>query len=338
MLRISPVLNNQLPFGLIRTAVQTAEEEGYPICWVTEGIGAEAPTLIAALAGSTSTIRLGTGILPVYTRTASLMVRLVLSMDQIMPGRFVLGLGAGHGPHLWKDDAIRLERPFHRLRDYVHVIRETLASGRLSYHGSVITVPDLHFPNSPMPDSPVPIYLAALGPRMGALAGEVADGVLFNAGTPDYLAEAIAGVRDAARRAGRDPSQVEMGAFITACTGPSGEEICRRSIALSYMSGTMPFYEKHLRACGFGEDMDKVIRALEDGGPEQAGRAVSDRLLDDLALFGDPAGWRDKLARLEKAGVTLVCPYIGLPDRQDFLIDGLRSMAVLGREPHPDVP
>ena len=69
--------------------------------------------------------------------------------------------------------------------------------------------------------------------------------------------------------------------------------------------------------------MDKVVRALEDGGPDEAGRAVSDRLLDDLALFGDPAGWRDKLAGLEKAGVTLVCPFIGLPDRQDFLINCL---------------
>ena len=86
MPRIGLGLNNQLPLDLLRAAVQAAEESGYETCWVTEGIGKEAPTILADLAGRTSTIRLGTGILTVYTRTASLIAHLVLSMDEIRRG------------------------------------------------------------------------------------------------------------------------------------------------------------------------------------------------------------------------------------------------------------
>ena len=127
MPRIGFGLNNQQPLSLMRNVVKVAEAEGFETCWVTEGIGAEAPTLIAALAGETSTLKFGTGILPVYNRTPSLLMQLVLSMDQIMEGRFILGLGAGHAPDLLKDHGVTLKRPLrvdpglreHRQRDPV---------------------------------------------------------------------------------------------------------------------------------------------------------------------------------------------------------------------------
>ena len=313
-MRIAPLINNQLPFSLIKEATQTAEELGYDTIWITEGIGAEATTIIAALAGSTSTIRIGTGILPVYTRTASLFARLVFSMDQIMEGRFILGLGAGHGPHLYRDDAVKLEKPFTRLRDYVHIIREATTKGQVSYEGRVASAPDLRFPYNPVPQHPVPIHLAALGPKMAALAGEIADGVLFNAGSPEFLAEAISGVKDAARRAGRDPSEIEVGALMNTCTGPRGEEICRRSLVTT-LTGDMPYYQKHYRSCGFGEDVDRVLATVKDGGPDKAASLISDRLVESLCLFGDPATWSASLGRMEKAGVDVVCPYIGIYER-----------------------
>ena len=326
MLPIAPVINNQLPFSLIREAAETAEQLGYDTFWVTEGFGAEAPTIIAALAEHTSTLKMGTAILPIYTRTASLLARLVFSMDQIMEGRFILGLGAGHGPHLWRDDAVVLEKPFARTRDYVHIIRESMAKGHVSYEGRVASAPNLRFPNNPVPKRPIPIYLAALGPKMAALAGEIADGVLFNAGTPDYLTEAISGLKDAARRAGRDPSEIQVGALMNACTAPNGEEICRRSMVTT-LTAEMPFYQKHFRASGFGEDVDRVIAAVKDGDPEKAARGISDRLVGDLCLFGDPATWSDTLGRMEKAGVDVVCPYIGIYERKEHLMSGIRQIA-----------
>ena len=283
MFRLGIGLNNQLPLDLLRDAVHVAEECDYDTCWVTEGIGKEAPTILADLAGRTSKIRLGTGILPVYTRTASLMAQLVLSMDEITQGRFVLGLGAGHGQDLWKEHGVSLKSPFQRLRDYVHIIRESVTHGKVSYEEGVAMAPNLEF-RIPLPDKPAPIYLAALMPKMARLAGEIADGVLFNMATPEYLSETIHGVKDAAIEAGRDPAQVDIAYLVLTGTGSSGEELCARMIA-RYLR--LPFYEKLLCQSGFAVDVNKVKMAMASGGARKAGLAVSERMLDALAIVGN---------------------------------------------------
>ena len=325
MVRIGFCFTQRLSVNTMRAGAQAAEAGGFDICWVPEGIGKEAPTVLSSLAGSTSTIRLGTGILTVYNRTPGLMVQLALSMREIMGGRFVLGLGAGHGPALWKDHGVNLERPFRRIRDYVHVIRRTLADGRLSYEGRDITVPELSFPD-PMPQGSTPIYLAALGPQMGALAGEIADGVLLNMGTPDFIAQSIAGLKDAARQAGRDPSSVEVVCQVYTGVGPSAERLARERIA-SNLSGPTPFYENIVRQSGFVEDADRAKAAYKEGGVEKAAAVISDRLVDEAALVGDPATWWDKAARLERSGVDVVCPFFLLPESQEDVVSAIRRMA-----------
>ena len=332
MSRIGLCLSPWAPLDTLRAALQTAEEAGYELCWVPEAsFSRETPIVLAHLAGCTSTIRLGTGILTVYTRTAGLMAQTALSMAELAEGRFILGLGAGHARYLWENHGVRLERPLQRLRDYVHIVREAMARGRLSFHGRDIAVPHLSFPpDYPMPREAVPIYLAVLGPQMAGLAGEIADGAIFNMAPTDYLAEAIRGLRDSARRAGRDPSQVDVTLLRNAAIGPSGEKLCREAIA-TYLSGEMPFYQNLLRYSGYGADVDRVEAAFKEGGPEKGGRVVSDELLEDLALLGNPATWWDKVAKLEKAGVDLVCPYPGGGleglDAKESILGAIRGFA-----------
>ena len=342
MQRIGMCLNNQQPLSLMRTVAQAAEAEGYEMFWVPEGIGAEAPTLIASLAGSTSTMKFGTGILPVYNRTPTLLMQLVLSMNQIMEGRFILGLGAGHAPDLWNHHGVKMERPFSRIRDCVHVVQETQRNnGRLSYEGRVVTVPNLHFtmpgqstspsqsPNTPMPKRPVPVYLAALGPKMAALAGEIADGVLYNMAPPEYLEESIRGVRDAARKAGRDPSKVDIQCLVNFGLGSSGEQFCRLRVARFLR---LPFYQKLLSGCGYAADVDRVVSAMgPDFDLDKGAAVVGDRILESLAIVGDPETWGDQLARRTRAGVDVLCPYpyahIPGASPEESILEDLRAMA-----------
>ena len=325
MSRIGLSLNNQIPPAIMQEAAQVAEGLGYELCWVTEGIGREATTLLASMAGHTSTIRLGTGILPIYTRTATLMAQLCLSLDELSGGRFTLGLGVSHEDEMWPEHGIKLEKPFQRTREYVHVIKETLKHGHISFEGQVITVPNVSF-NFPMPEEPVPIYLAALGPQMAALGGEIADGVHFSMSTVDYLAEAISGLKEAARRAGRDPAQVTVSGAVMTALGPQGDEKCRRHIAGFLRK---PFFQHIIRDSGYSADVDKIIAAQKEGGLDKAGRAVPDRMLDELAMSGDPKTWRDKVEKRRKAGVDVVCPYFSAhgPVPGEFVIDGIRAMA-----------
>ena len=326
--RLGLCLSGESSYEGLKRAVGAAEETGYELCWLPEAsFWRETPSLLAALGERTSTIKLGTGILTIYTRTAALMAQLAFSMDEIMRGRFVLGLGVGHASHLLDNHGVELERPLQRTREYVHVIRETIANGHVVFDGEVIRAPNLSFEIS-KPKGEVPVYLAALGANMAALAGEIADGVLFNMGPTAYLADAVGALRQAARQAGRDPAQVDVAALVISGLGPHGERICRESIA-RWVSPEMPFYQNLLRESGFAEDVDRIEAALKDGGFEAAGRAVSDTLLDEVALAGDPAGWADKIARLQNAGIDLVCPYFRAvgPDSEDIVVENIRAMA-----------
>ncbi len=328
MSRLGLCLSGESSYEGLKRAVDAAEQSGYELAWLPEAsFWRESSALLAALGERTSTIRLGTGILTVYTRTATLMAQLAFSMDEIMRERFVLGLGVGHGSHLLDNHGVELERPLQRMREYVHVIRETIAHGRLSFEGEVIRAPNLSFEIA-RPRGEVPIYLAALGSKMAALAGEVGDGALFNMGPTAYLADAVGGLREAARRSGRDPAAVEVAALVIAGIGPEGERVCRESIA-RWVSPEMPYYQQLLRESGFAAEVDRIGAALESGGIEAAGRAVSDELLDDVALAGDPATWADKIARLESAGVDLVCPYFRAlgAGSEDAVLEGIRAAA-----------
>ncbi len=330
MPRIGFGLNNQQPLSMMRNVVKVAEAEGYETCWITEGIGAEAPTLIAALAAETSTLKFGTGILPVYNRTPTLLMQLVLSMDQIMEGRFILGLGAGHAPDLLKDHGVTLERPFALIRDCVNVVNETQRNnGQLTYEGRVVTVPNLQFPINPMPRQRPPIYLAVLGPRMGALAGEIADGALYNMGPPEYLKESIAGLRDAARKAGRDPSEVNVQSLVNFGLGSSGEQLCRERVA-GFLR--LPFYRQMLSGCGYAEEVERVHAAMgPDLNRDRGAAVVSDRMLESLAIVGDPETWGDQVSRRTEAGVDLLCPYpsphIPGASTEESMLEDLRAMA-----------
>lgn len=328
MLRLGLCLSGESSYEGLKRAVEAAEKSGYELAWLPEAsFWRESPTLLAALGERTSTIRLGTGILTIYTRTAPLMAQLAFSMDEIMRGRFVLGLGVGHGSHLLDNHGVELERPLQRMREYVHVIRETIANGSVSFEGEVIRAPKLSFEIAG-PQGEVPIYLAALGSKMAALAGEIGDGVLFNMGPTAYLADAVGRLREAARRAGRDPADVEVVALVIAGIGPEGERICRESIA-RWVSPEMPYYQQLLRESGFAHDVDRIERALTDGGIESAARAVSDALLDDVALAGDATAWANKIGQLQSVGVDLVCPYFRAlgPGSEDAVVEGIHAAA-----------
>ena len=310
MPKIGLLLNNFLPTKMAQEAAKLAEERGYDICWMTEtstGYGMDAPSQLAAVALATSRIRLGPAILPIFTRTPTLMAQVATSLDDISNGRFVLGLGTGHGPSLARNHGLTLKRPFLRMREYVHILREALSKAELSFQGEVYDIPNLRL-LLPNPQRPIPIYLAALGPRMAQFAGEVADGVIFNMAPPEYLRQVVPKVKEAARRAGRNPDKVEVVCLITASAdGAEGEQMCRTRIA-NYLS--LPFYQNHLRQIGFAEDVEKITRAAERGGLDAGAQEVSDRLLHTLTLAGDSDRWAKRIEDYHNAGADIVCPHL----------------------------
>ena len=114
---------------------KTAEEKGYESFWITEGSGRDSISQLAVVAANTSDIRLGTGIVNIYSRSPSLMAMTAASMDDISQGRFILGLGAGHKQTIEGNHGVPLLKPATRMRDYISIVKSALKGGQVAYQG-----------------------------------------------------------------------------------------------------------------------------------------------------------------------------------------------------------
>src|SRR5438552_10721094 len=177
------------------TIVQEAERLGYDSVWTAEAYGSDAATVLGWLAGQTSRIRLGSGIFQMPARSAAMTAMHAATIDQLSNGRMILGIGSS-GPQVaegWHGQ--RFAKQLQRTRDYVAVLRMALARERVEFHGETLELP---LPDGPgkalkLTISPVqeriPIYIAAIGPKNTALAGEIADGWIPTFFSPEHVAQ-----------------------------------------------------------------------------------------------------------------------------------------------------
>src|SRR5438045_8875749 len=162
-----------------------AERLGYESVWVTQLPDArDAALVLAAYAAATQRIRLGTGVLPIYTRHPTAMVQMAATLDELSGGRFILGIGVSHKVTVEGMWGMRLESPVDAMREYLTIVRTTLRDGACAFEGRFFTARWAY--SAPRrPD--MPIFISALNPRMLELAGDLADGVVRYRCPPAYL-------------------------------------------------------------------------------------------------------------------------------------------------------
>jgi probable F420-dependent oxidoreductase len=258
-----------------------ADRRGYDSVWVPEGTGREATSTLGAAAAVTSHIRLGSGILTIFTRPPGLAAMAAATLADLSGGRFILGLGVGH-PHLvGAAFGARYRRPLAAMREYVAIVRQALAGGQVTVAGRVFRTGALRLESRPR--YPVPIYLAALGEGMLRLAGEVADGVILNWMPPSRVRWAAEIVRDAARRHGRDPSAITVACYVRAACGDAAAvmPVVRRLVA-TYAA--MPAYARMFEAAGLAPDVAAVRAAWARGGVDAAAQAVTDEFASQVVV------------------------------------------------------
>ena len=162
--------------------VQEAERLGYDSVWSAEAFGSDTATVLAWLAGRTTKIRLGSAIFQMPGRSAAMTAMTAATIDQLSDGRMLLGIGSS-GPQVaegWHGQ--RFARQLQRTREYVAVLRMALARERVDFHGETLELPLPDGPGKPLKlmispvQEQIPIYIAAIGPKNTALAGEIADG------------------------------------------------------------------------------------------------------------------------------------------------------------------
>ena len=291
------------PQNLLELA-KLAEGRGYEAVWLPEGNGAEAMTQLTAFAAATQTIKLATGILPIFHRTPTLFAMAAGGLDAISQGRFILGLGTGHPEAIVNGHGTPFRRPLTHMRETVEIVRRLLRGGKVTYEGRLFTLNDASLAFTVLrPD--LPIYLAALGPQMVELAGEIADGVLLNWVSPTYLSQALEHLHRGARKAGRDPSEIDVACYLRTAVGGDSEQVrkaLQRRIAFYF---SMDFYRNFFAQSGFESEVAAISEAFDRGDIDGASAAVSEEMQRGLGIVGSAEHCREQVESLRSLGLNL---------------------------------
>ena len=294
--------------------VQLAEELGYESAWVAEGHGGDQFSILTACALATSRIRLGTSISSVYVRSAPTIAMAAACVDHFSNGRFILGLGSSHKVQVEPEHGLEFSGPIPRVRDTVDIVRRLLCDGAVTdYQGEAINIAtfDLHFPTL-RPE--MPIYLAAVFPKMLEIAGAISQGVLLTWCTPEHARTASRHIAAGAARAGAVAGSVEV-ATLVSVSAPGADDGGMRRVAATY-AGRFPRYRRLMAEAGFADEVEEVRRAWRSGDTALAERLVPEGLIDRMSLPTDVGARRERLAEYREAGLTLpiIAPRVSGPD------------------------
>ena len=297
--------------------VQEAERLGYDSVWAAEAYGSDTATVLGWLAGKTSTIRLGSGIFQMPGRSAAMTAMTAATIDQISNGRMILGIGSS-GPQVSEGwHGVRFGKQLARTRDYVAVLRMTLARERLEYSGETLELPlpdgpgkALKLTIGPVQDQ-VPIYIAAIGPKNTQLTGEIADGVIPTLFSPEHVAVMRDELQIGVDRAGNGKTlaDIDIAPTVQVYVSDNLEDarnLMRPFIGL-YVGGMgsreQNFYNQLVRRYGFDDAAQEVQDLYLDGKKDEAMAALPDELIDMVAICGPADHVRERIAAYRDAGV-----------------------------------
>jgi F420-dependent oxidoreductase-like protein len=312
--------------GFRRAAADVAdwEKAGLDLVWVAEAYGLDSPSLMGYVAALTERVEIGSAILPIYSRTPTLIAMTAAGLDTLSDGRFHLGLGAS-GPQVIEGwHGVPFDAPLARTREIVDICRAVWArDAPLEHHGAYYQMPlpadrgtglgkalkIIAHPVRPR----VPVWLAALGEKNVAMAAEIAEGWIPMLFIPEKAKEVWGASLDAglARRPPeRGPLQITVGGLLAI---GEGEEVAalrqlgRPTVAL-YVGGMgakgRNFYNDVVRRYGFEKEAEAIQDAYLDGRKAEAEALVPEALLEATSLCGPASYVAERIAAFAAAGVT----------------------------------
>jgi len=312
--RVALYLQDKHPIRDGMEYARLAEQHGFEAVWQAESrLVREATVPMAAYAAVTSRIKVGSGVINTWTRNVGLMAATFATLDDLAPGRIILGLGAWWEPLAAKVGVDR-RRPLVAMREVVAVTRRLLAMERVTFHGEFVNVTDIEIDIVHGDRSPkrVPIYIGATGMKMMELAGEIGDGVVLNyMVSPSYTSQAVEALAAGAARSGRAVDDVDRPQLIV-CSLDRDRTVAldrARELLTQYL-GQQPHI---MKASGVSQDLiDQIGSELTwPASPaeiEKAMRLVPDDVVQLITAAGTAEECQAKVGEYVAAGCT--CPIL----------------------------
>ncbi|MCW5889911.1 MAG: LLM class flavin-dependent oxidoreductase [bacterium] len=315
----------------ILRAAQLADDLGYDSIWIPEAWAYEQFQLLTEIALGTKRIKLATGIANVFSRSAGLLAMSVATLDEISEGRAILGLGTSGKVVIENFHGQKYAKPLTRLKETIEICRTLWRGGRLSPELSTL-FDARHFKLEMTPlRKEIPIYVASLQEKaIREVVGAKADGWVPTFWPYQHLGDGRTLLDEGARAAGRDPKAVEIAPFVAIIPLPdvaAARAMIKPTVSF-YIGGMGVYYHQMFTRYGYGENADFVRDLYDKGERQQAAAAVSDELIDAIAICGPPEHCKERLAEWRRHGVAL--PLMNLPTGAPF---ELMEMLLRGMAP-----
>jgi probable F420-dependent oxidoreductase len=311
-----------------------AEERGFRAAWFPEITFGDAFGPATAAAGQTERIGLGTGVVGIWSRSPVTMALQAATLNELSGGRLLLGVGLQARGYVEGWHGQRYERPVRAMREFVTILRRILSGEPVTFEGEIFSVRGFQLQMQP-PERPVRIYMAAIGPQMTRLAGEIADGVLGYCYSLEYVRESVMpNLRAGAERAGRSIDGFDVACGFPAIITPddSGLRQIKGQVMMFATAGSSsPEYASSFAAAGY--DVAEIQERVDASDVEGALALVTDEMANALTIAGSRENVRHRIEEYREAGLTSIALNPAAPDAWFPLYQGHFPDAALEQIP-----
>jgi probable F420-dependent oxidoreductase len=307
---------DNVPLHAQREWIEELESLGYTDVWSSEANGADGFTPLALASVWAPTLRLGSAIVPAYTRGPATLAQCVASLADAAPGRLAFGIGTSSNVIVEKWNDIPFEQPYKKVRDTVRFLRTALTGEKVREDYETFSVNG--FKCGIVPEQQPRILIAALREGMLRLAGREGDGAIVNWLSADDVTQVVPHVH-----AGGADKEVVARIFVAPTTDTDAVRAMGRFAIAAYLN--VPVYAEFHRWVGRGERLQPMWDLWAAGDRKAALAAIPDEIVDELIVHGSPEACREHIQRYIDNGIT--CPALALLPFGYDQRQGIRDLA-----------
>jgi alkanesulfonate monooxygenase SsuD/methylene tetrahydromethanopterin reductase-like flavin-dependent oxidoreductase (luciferase family) len=296
-MRIACSLGSLLSVNQVLECSKIISSTNIDSIWIPETWGMENFSMLSAVSGKTTTQKIGSSIINIYSRSPSTIAMGAMTVDSISKGRLILGLGTSSIPIVEDYHGAIFEKPVQRMKEYVEIIRLILSGKPINYSGKIFNLKNFTSLIKPQRTN-IPIYLAAINQKMVNLTWSIGDGVIFYLRPMEEMKQTISKMQA--------KKNIDVACQIITCVSEDSDNaILRAKKTLAFYISVGKIYREFLENNGFKNETNNIFNEFKKSGFTSNHELVTNSMLDSLCISGTPEECKNKLQNFIDAGIDL---------------------------------
>ena len=296
-MRIACSLGSLLSVNQVLECSKIISSTNIDSIWIPETWGMENFSMLSAVSGKTTTQKIGSSIINIYSRSPSTIAMGAMTVDSISKGRLILGLGTSSIPIVEDYHGAIFEKPVQRMKEYVEIIRLILSGKPINYSGKIFNLKNFTSLIKPQRNN-IPIYLAAINQKMVDLTWSIGDGVIFYLRPIEEMKQTISKMQA--------KKNIDVACQIITCVSEDSDNaILRAKKTLAFYISVGKIYREFLENNGFKNETNNIFNEFKKSGFTSNHELVTNSMLDSLCISGTPEECKNKLQNFIDAGIDL---------------------------------